>query len=71
MELRTITTEDEGLFLAVEDLQALLRAMADDWLSHIPGHVENGEFIEAALDRHAGFILGTAADYFNDQPADA
>lgn len=69
MDLRLITADDGTKFLAVEDLQALLRATAEDWVSHIPAHIEKGELIEAALDRHAGFILRATADTLNGELA--
>lgn len=56
-------------YIDIEDLSALLRAMGSDYLQHIPAHVEVGEFYEALLDRHADYILGEAANYFEKGPS--
>lgn len=64
MDIRLVTAEDGAKFIAKEDVVGILRQMADDYLTHIPGHVEIGEFYEALVDRHAAFILDKAADDF-------
>jgi hypothetical protein len=68
MQIRTVTDDDGIVFINVGDLSAVLREMGKDYLQHIPGHVEAGEFLEAMLDRHADFILGKAADFFEAGP---
>lgn len=60
-ELR-VFVNDDGLFIQQESVTALLRHIGREYLEHVPAHVDAGEFIEAALDRHADFILGRAAD---------
>lgn len=65
MEIRHVTDENDGaVYVHVEDIAAVLRAMGQDYLEHIPAHAEAGEFLEAMLDRHADFALGQAADFF-------
>jgi hypothetical protein len=68
MDIRSVTDEDGQVFINVEDLVTVLRAMGHDYLEHIPGHAEAGEFMEAMMDRHADFILGKTADFFEAGP---
>lgn len=69
MEIRSVTNDEGVEFIHVEDLVAVLRKMGHDYLEHIPGHAEAGEFLEAMMDRHADFILGKTADFFEAGPA--
>ena len=75
MEIRSVSNEEGQFFILVEDIVAVLREMGKEYLQHIPGHAEAGEFMEALLDRHADFILCRAADFFEgpggtpDEPA--
>lgn len=67
--MRAANTED-GLFVHRDDVVTVLREMGRSYLEHIPAHAEAGEFLEALLDRHADFILGTAADWFEKGSGD-
>ena len=62
MEYRTVTDENGEVWVSMKDMAELLRASGKDYLQHIPGHAQAGEFLECILDRHADFVLGQTAD---------
>lgn len=73
MEIRTVTDENGLRWIPIPDMIEVLRAMGKDYLQHIPNHAQAGEFLECILDRHADFILGTAADWLasGGEPAES
>ena len=64
MDIQTLTDHEGQLFIRREDVVTLLRDVAVSYLQHIPAHLEAGEYIEAAFDKHADAILVMAADQF-------
>ncbi|HET7110229.1 MAG TPA: hypothetical protein VFI41_05115 [Gemmatimonadales bacterium] len=69
MEMR-VREDDEGeIWMPRTDVAAAIRAIGQDYLQHVPAHASAGEFLEALLDRHADFVLGQVADFFEKGPS--
>lgn len=64
MKIRTVDTPDGERYVHRGDVIAALRSIGQDYLQHVPSHAAAGEFLECILDRHADFILGHTADFF-------
>lgn len=62
-EMAWVTSPEGEVFIRRSDVLRALRAMGDDLLTHIPGHADAGEFLEALQDRWAASALHNAADF--------
>lgn len=58
-----VRSPEGEVFVRRADYLLVLRQMGDDLLSHIPGHADAGEFLEALQDRWAAKALHEAADF--------
>ena len=62
-ELSWVKSPEGEVFIRRADVLRALRGMGDDLLTHIPGHADAGEFLEALQDRWAASALHNAADF--------